>query len=241
LTPAAVLAALPACFLETIPMIRQRLLVAAIAALGAVCATSPSVVSAQEAKAPAPAGAPDLAHAQQIVQQVCAGCHGGEGTSPTPANPNLAGQPADYITEQLAHFKAGVRQNPIMQPMAAPLSDADMRALGAFFSQKQARPSTAQDAATVAIAQHLWRGGDAAAGVPACASCHGPDGAGVPKNFPRLAGQHAEYTYAQLQAFKSGQRGHSDKDPNGAIMATIASRLTDAQMKALADYAQGLR
>jgi cytochrome c553 len=125
--------------------------------------------------------------------------------------------------------------------MAAPLSDADMRALGAFFSQKQARPSTAQDAATVAIAQRLWRGGDAAAGVPACASCHGPDGAGVPKNFPRLAGQHAEYTYAQLQAFKSGQRGHSDKDPNGAIMATIASRLTDAQMKALADYAQGLR
>jgi cytochrome c553 len=222
-------------------MTRQRLLAAAIAALGAVCATIPFTALAQEAKGAAPAaGAPDLARAQQIVSQVCAACHGGEGTSPTPANPNLAGQPADYITLQLMHFKSGVRQNPIMQPMAAPLSDAEMRALGAFYSQKQARPATAKNADTVALAQRIWRAGTDDAHLPACASCHGPDGAGVPKNYPRLSGQHADYTYAQLQAFKAGQRGGA-KDANGAIMATIAARLTDEQMKALADYTQGLR
>jgi cytochrome c553 len=115
-----------------------------------------------------------------------------------------------------------------------------MRALGVFFSQKAARPATAQNAATVALAQRIYRAGDASVELPACASCHSPDGAGIPKNYPRLAGQHADYTYAQLQAFKSGQRGGA-KDANGAIMATIASRLTDAQMKALADYTQGLR
>jgi cytochrome c553 len=227
---------------ERIPMTRQRLLAAAIAALGAVCATTSSTALGQEAKgAPQAAAAPDPARAQQLASQVCAACHGGEGTSPTPAYPNLAGQPADYITAQLMHFKSGVRQNPIMQPMAAPLSEAEMRALGEFYSQKQARPSTAKNADTVALAQRIWRAGDAKAELPACASCHGPDGAGIPKNYPRLSGQHADYTLAQLQAFKAGQRGGGGKDANGAIMATIAARLTEAQMKALADYAQGLR
>ena len=216
-------------------MTRHWLLVAALAGM-------PLAALAEEAaKGAAPAA--DPARAQQIVSQVCAACHGADGNSPSPANPNLAGQPADYITLQLAHFKAGIRPSPIMQPMAANLSDADMRALGAYFAQQKPKGLAAKDASTVKMAQQLYRGGDAENEVPACASCHAPDGGGIPKNFPRVGGQHADYTYAQLQAFKLGQRGNDKegKDINGRIMATIASRLSDAQMKALADFVSGLR
>jgi cytochrome c553 len=118
-----------------------------------------------------------------------------------------------------------------------------MRSLGAWFEQQKPKGLAAHNAATVKMAQKLYRGGDADAEVPACAACHGPDGAGVPKNYPRLGGQHADYIYTQLRAFKTGDRGGDEagKDPNGAIMVSIAARLTDAQMKALADYVQGLR
>lgn len=222
-------------------MTRHWLPVAAFATVAALAAMGPTRAFAEEAKAGAE---PDLARAKQLVSQVCAACHGPDGNSPTPAYPSIAAQPADYITVQLAHFKSGVRPNPIMQPIAATLSDADMRALGAFMAQQKARGDTAKDRNSVMIAQTLYRAGDAETGLPACASCHGPDGAGVPKNYPRIGGQHADYTYAQLKAFKAGERGggeHAAKDPNGSIMATIASRLTDAQMKALADYTAGLR
>jgi cytochrome c553 len=216
-------------------MIRHWLLVAAVAGM-------PLAALAGEAAKPA-APAADPARAQQLVSQVCAACHGADGNSPSSANPNLAGQPADYITLQLAHFKAGIRQSPIMQPLAAGLSEADMRALGAFFAQQKPKGLTTKDAASVKVAQPLYRGGDGENGVPACASCHSPDGSGIPKNFPRVGGQHADYTYAQLQAFKMGQRGNDKegKDVNGRIMVTIASRLSDAQMKAVADYLAGLR
>lgn len=218
-------------------MTRHWLLVAAAAAC------LPAVALAGEAPQAA-AGAPDLKRAQEIVSQVCAACHGADGNSPTAANPNLAGQPAEYIALQLAHFKAGVRTSPIMQPMAAPLSDAEMKSLGAFFAQQKSRGlAKAKDPASVKIAQRIYRGGDMENGIPACAACHSPDGAGIPKNFPRVGGQYAEYTYAQLQAFKLGQRGNDSdgKDVNGRIMVTIASRLSDAQMKAIADYMAGLR
>jgi cytochrome c553 len=216
-------------------MTRYWLLVAAAAALPAVA------LGGEEPSAAA--AAPDLKRAQEIVSQVCAACHGADGNSPTPANPNLAGQPADYITLQLAHFKAGIRVNPVMQPMAAPLSDADMRSLGAYFAQQKPKGLAAKDPNSVKLAQRLYRGGDMANGIPACAACHSPDGAGIPKNFPRVGGQHADYTYGQLQAFKLGQRGNDKdgKDVNGRIMGTIASRLSDAQMKAVADYMAGLR
>ena len=197
---------------------------------------------AQEAAKPAPA-APDLAKAQQIVTQICAACHGVDGNSVAPANPNLAGQIADYITLQLSHFKAGIRVNPTMQAMAATLSDADMQALGIYFSQQKPKGLAARDPALVKSAQRLWRGGDAATGTPACAGCHSPTGVGIPKNYPRLAGQYADYVYAQLKAFKAGERGAdaAGKDVNGRIMNEIAQKLSDAQMKAIADYAAGLR
>jgi cytochrome c553 len=200
----------------------------------------PAAAAAQEAAAPAKI---DLAKAQQIVTQVCAACHGADGNSPTPANPNLAGQHADYITLQLAHFKSGIRANAIMQGMAATLSDADMKAVGVFFAQQKPKGLTAKDPALVKAAQKIYRGGDAATALPACASCHSPTGAGIPKNFPRVSGQYADYSYAQLKAFKSGERGadKEGKDVNGRIMATIAGRMTDSQMKAVADYMAGVR
>jgi cytochrome c553 len=190
-----------------------------------------------------PPAKPDLAKAQAIVKDVCSACHGPDGNSPTPVNPNLAGMPAEYITLQLTHFKAGIRVNPVMQGMAATLSPEDMKALGVLFSQQKAKGQAAKDPALVKAGQALYRGGDATAGIPACAACHSPDGSGVPKNYPRLAGQYSDYAYAQLKAFKSGERGadKDGKDVNGRIMATIAGKMTDAQMKAVAEYTSGLR
>jgi cytochrome c553 len=186
---------------------------------------------------------PDPAKAREIVNQVCAACHGADGSSPTPANPSLAGMPADYITTQLSHFKAGVRQNAIMQGMTAALTDADMVSLGAYFAGQTPKPQQAKDAALAREGQRLWRAGDAANGVPACSACHGPTGAGLPRNYPRLSGQWSDYTLVQLKAFKSGERGmdKDGKDINGRIMVGVVRGMTEAQMKALADYAQGLR
>ena len=190
-----------------------------------------------------PAAKPDLAKAQTLVNQVCAACHGADGNSQTALNPSLAGQPAAYIALQLAHFKSGVRANPVMKGMAAALTPEDMNSLGAYFSQQTPKPGAAKDAALVKAGQKLYRGGDATTGVPACAACHSPTGAGLPKNYPRLAGQHADYSYAQLKAFKAGERGADaeGKDVNGRIMVTIAGRMTDAQMKAAAEFTTGLQ
>jgi len=186
---------------------------------------------------------PDLARAQTIVNQTCVACHGADGNSPSPLNPSLAGMPAEYITVQLMHFKAAIRVNPVMQGMAQPLTPEDMKLLGLYFAQQKPKGLAAKNADLVKAGQKLYRGGDGASGVPACAACHAPDGSGVPKNYPRLAGQYAEYSYAQLKAFKNGERGadKEGKDVNGRIMATIAAKLTDEQMKAAAEYASGLR
>lgn len=186
---------------------------------------------------------PDLARARDIVNQVCAACHGTDGASTSPANPSLAGMPADYITAQLAHFKSGVRASPIMQGFAAGLSDADMVSLGAYFAAQAPKVQDAKDASLVRVGQKLWRTGDAATGVPACSACHGPTGAGIPKLFPRIAGQWSDYTVAQLKAFKAGERGmdKDGKDVHGRIMHTVAQGLSEAQMRAVAEYAQGLR
>jgi cytochrome c553 len=194
------------------------------------------------ALAQSPPAKPDLAKAQAIVKSVCVACHGMDGNSPTPINPNLAGMPAEYITLQLAHFKAGIRVNPVMQGMSASLSPEDMRLLGLYFSGQKPKGLAAKDASLLKQGQRLYRGGDTAAGIPACAGCHAPDGVGMPKNYPRLAGQYSDYTYAQLKAFKAGERGadKDGKDVNGRIMAAIAAKLTDAQMKALAEYTSGL-
>lgn len=207
-------------------------LVAAWAAAGALA----------PAQAEESAGKPDLAKAQQIVTTVCAACHGTDGNSASPANPSLAGQHAEYISLQLMHFKDGTRSNAIMAGMAANLSPEDTKSLGAYFAQQKPKGLAAKDPSLVAAGQKLYRGGNAATGVPACAACHTPTGVGIPVRYPRLSGQYADYTFAQLQAFKAGQRGmdKQGKDANGRVMAQIAGRMSESEMRAVADYAAGL-
>ena len=200
-------------------------------------------LAAAQAPAPAANAKADLERGRQLATQVCAACHGADGNSAVPANPSIAGQHADYITVQLAHYKAGIRVNPIMQGIAQGMSADDMRAAALFYSQQKPKGLAARDASLAKLGQALWRGGDARSGIPACSGCHGPAGAGIPKNYPRVAGQYADYTYSQLKAFNAGQRGNDKdgKDANGRIMHTIARQMSDAQMKAVAEYAAGLR
>jgi cytochrome c553 len=185
---------------------------------------------------PAKDGA-DLARGQKIAAEVCAACHGPDGNSPLPENPKLAAQAADYIAKQLADYKAGKeRKSPIMSPMAAPLSEADMRAVAAHYAVQKPRPGAARNKETVSLGQKLYRGGNSATGVPACSGCHGPDGAGIPAQYPRLSGQHAQYTVAQLRAFRAMERSN---DPN-QMMRAIAARMSDQEIAAVADYISGL-
>lgn len=209
-----------------------------LAAVWLALAAGPSPAQPQNAPAK-----PDLAKATQTAQTICAACHGADGNSAVAANPNLAAQGAQYTSRQLQKFKDGTRPSAIMQPIAQSLSPQDMVALGIYFSQQKAKGGAARDPKLVAAGQTLYRAGDSASGLPACAACHSPNGAGIPKNFPRLSGQYADYTYAQLMAFKAGQRGNdpAGKDVEGRIMAQVAARMTDTQMKALADYTAGLR
>jgi cytochrome c553 len=176
------------------------------------------------------------------VSQVCAACHGADGNSVAPANPKLAGQFAEYLEKQLRDFmpqkgKKPVRESAVMNGMAANLSDTDVQVIASYYGAQSLKPAAATDKALAGEGEKLWRGGDAAKGVPACAGCHGPSGAGIPAHFPRLGGQFAEYVAAQLEAFRSGARAN---DPNG-MMRSVAGHLNDAQIRALAQYAAGLR
>jgi cytochrome c553 len=186
---------------------------------------------------------PDLAKGQALAG-VCAGCHGVDGVSPIPTQPNLAGMSWQYIAKQLGHFKTGQRDNAIMKGFAATLSDADMKALGVYFASMKGRPIGTKDEKLAKTVERLYRGGDAARGIPACAGCHSPSGAGIPALYPRVGGQHAEYTLAQLTAFRSGARGGAtkeDSNPTGKMMMTIAGKLTEAEIKALSEYTAGLK
>ncbi len=190
----------------------------------------------------ATAQAQDLAKAQGIANQVCAACHAADGNSTAPANPKIAGQFPEYLHKQLVDFKAQggkkpARESAVMMGMVANLSEADMKGLAAFYAGQKYRPSAATDKTLVALGQKLWRGGNTASGVPACAGCHGPSGAGIPAQYPRLAGQFAEYITAQLKAFKDGARAN---DPNG-MMRGVAARMTEREIRAVAEYAAGLR
>ena len=195
-----------------------------------------ALVYASIGAAAAPAAAPkvDLERGKQIASTVCTACHGPDGNSAVPANPNLAGQHAAYIAAQLAAFKSGARPSPIMQGMAAPLSPEDMQAVGAYYQAQKPKEGVARDKASVARAQQIWRGGIRSLGVPACAGCHGAAGHGIPAQYPRLAGQHPELSLGWLKAYASGARP-------SPVMGPIASKLNENDMKALADYVAGLR
>jgi cytochrome c553 len=195
------------------------------------------IAAASPSLAAQPAAKPDLSKAEQIVAKVCAACHGADGNSVIAGNPVLAGQHPEYLTKQLANYKSGERKSPVMSPMAAPLSPEDIKNLGAYFAAQKPKPGAAKDIALVKTGQEIYRGGILDKAVPACASCHLPNGAGVPVQYPRLAGQHAEYSLQQLQHFRSGERAN---DPN-KMMRAIAARMTEQEMRAAAEYISGLR
>ncbi|MDQ7989491.1 MAG: c-type cytochrome [Candidatus Dactylopiibacterium sp.] len=189
-----------------------------------------------------PAPPPDMAKAKQTAETICAACHAADGNSIGPTFPKLAGQHESYLLKQLHNFKSAdgkpaERDNASMAPMAAMLSDDDMRGLAKYYAQQKLKPEIAKNVKTIEQGQKLWRAGNAATGVPACAGCHGPAGKGVPGLYPHLAGQFAEYTEAQLKGFRGGERAN---DPS-SMMRGFASRLTDAEIKALSDYIAGLR
>jgi len=184
----------------------------------------------------------DATKAQGIVNQVCAACHAADGNSQIPANPKLAGQIPEYLHKQLTNYKAAggkkaERNNPVMAGMVASLSPEDMRNLAAYYAGQAAKPGAAKSKDLVALGQKIYRGGIAAKGVAACASCHGPNGAGMPSQYPRVSGQHAEYVEVQLKAFRSGERTN---DP-GSSMRTVADKLSDREIQGVSDYIAGLR
>jgi len=181
------------------------------------------------------ASAPDPAKGAALSTSVCAACHTNDGSRGIAANPILQGQHPDYLVKQLTEFKSGKRDNAVMKAMAAPLSEADMKNVAAFYASKQAKPGFAKNKDLAAHGEKVYRGGIAERSVPACSGCHGPSGAGIPAQYPRLAGQHADYIQAQLVAFRSGARH------NNAVMSAVAAKLNDDDIKALADYVAGLR
>jgi cytochrome c553 len=209
-----------------------------IAPLFLVAAMAASVFNAS-ANTPAPAPAakaakPDLAKGEASFGAVCAACHGADGNSGTPANPKLAQQHPEYLVKQLQEFKSGKRANAIMSGFASTLSDDDMRNIAFWLGSKTAKPGFAKDKELVALGEKIYRGGIADRQVPACAGCHSPNGAGLPIQYPRIGGQHAEYAAAQLTAFRDGVR------KNSLQMNQIAAKLNDREIKALADYVAGL-
>ena len=210
----------------------KSLLALSLSALTLSTLMSVSAFSATETKA---AAKPDLAKGEEKATQVCAACHTADGTRGSPTNPILQGQHPEYLAKQLAEFKAGKRVNAVMSGMAAMLSDDDMKNVAAFYASKQAKPGFAKNKDLVLLGEKIYRGGIAAKQVPACAGCHSPTGAGIPAQYPRLGGQHADYAEAQLTAFRAGTRA------NSAQMTTIAARMSDKEIKAVADYVAGLR
>ena len=195
-----------------------------------------AAVGAASAQAPAKPAKPDLAKGEAAyTAKACASCHNADGNSAIAANPKLAQQHPEYILKQLQEFKSGKRKNAVMQGMAATLSDEEMRDVAWFVGSKTAKPGFAKEKDLVALGEKIYRGGIADRTIPACASCHSPNGAGLPAQYPRLGGQHADYTAAQLVAFRDGVRA------NSAQMTGVAAKLNDREIKAVSDYIAGLR
>ena len=179
----------------------------------------------------------ELVSTKKIINNLCIACHAIDGNSSVPANPKLAGQHAAYITKQLKNFKMGLRENAVMAGMVANLTEEDMKNLGYYFSEQNILLSSAKKNGVGSIGENIFRAGIKNKGVAACASCHGPSGHGIPDKYPRLNAQHSEYTLAQLNSFRLELRKN---DPDG-VMRTIAQKLTEQEMRSVADYIQGLR
>ena len=184
--------------------------------------------------APAAPAKADPAKGAALYGAVCTSCHGADGNSGAPTFPKLAQQHPEYIVKQLTEYKSGKRANAIMSGFASALSEDDMRNIAAFVGSKSAKPGFAKDKALATLGEKIYRGGIADRQIPACAGCHSPTGAGIPAQYPRLAGQHADYTVSQLTQFRGGIR------LNSLQMGQVAAKLNDKEINALADYIAGL-
>lgn len=197
-----------------------------------LCAAAAAALSfsahAQSAK-------PDLAKGAASYGQVCVACHAADGNSTTAENPKLAFQHPEYLVKQLQEFKSGKRDNAIMKGFASALSDDDMRNIAWWLADQKATNGFAQNKDTIRLGERIYRGGIADRQIAACAGCHSPNGAGIPSQYPRIAGQHAVYTESQLKAFRDGVRH------NNAQMSGVAAKMNDREIKAVADYIAGLR
>ena len=202
------------------------------ASLAATDAAKPAVEAKVAVKAPAK---PDLVKGEASFTAVCAACHGADGNSGTPVNPKLAQQHPEYLVKQLQEFKSGKRNNAVMKGFATALSDEDMRNIAYWAASKKAKAGSAKDKELVALGEKIYRGGISDRQIPACASCHSPTGAGIPAQYPRLSGQHADYTMAQLNSFREGSR------KNSLQMMQVSAKLNDREIKAVSDYIAGLR
>ena len=212
-----------------------QLLIAATAAASPIFAFA-STAAAPAAPVAAPAVVkPDLAKGEASFGTVCAACHGADGNSGTPANPKLAQQHPEYLVKQLQEFKSGKRNNAIMSGFAGTLSEQDMKDMSYWLASKKAKPGAATDKTLVQLGERIYRGGIADRQVPACAGCHSPNGAGIPSQYPRVSGQHADYTASQLTAFRDGVR------KNSLQIGQIAAKMNDREIKAVSDYIAGLR
>ena len=220
-------------FMNYLVQTSRSLAFAASFALAALVAQAGEMPAAAPA-APAAPAKPDLAKGEASFTAVCAACHGADGNSGSPAYPKLAHQHPEYLVKQLTEFKSGARANAVMSGMAAGLSDADMKNIAYWLASKAQKPGFAKNKDTLALGEALYRGGSADKKMAACAGCHSPNGAGIPAQYPRLAGQHGDYTAAQLTAFRDGIRLNSQQ------MAGVAAKLSDKEIKALADYIAGL-
>jgi len=183
---------------------------------------------------------PDLKRGQEIASAICAACHGADGNSTIAANPKLSGQDAAYLLKQLDDYAKpaddkSARVNAVMAGMVGAIAPADRKNVAAYYAAQAHKAGAARNRDTLELGQRIYRAGIPAKGVPACNGCHSPTGAGIPSQYPRLGGQHAEYVDAQLKAFRDGTRR------NNLPMAHIAARMSDAEMAAVADYVAGLR
>lgn len=202
--------------------------------LAALLTASLLAASVHAADAPAEPQV-DLAKGAASYATVCVACHAADGNSTVPLQPNLAQQHPEYLHKQMLEFKSGVRQDPIMQGFAAALSEEESLNIAHWLASQKAKPGFAKEKDLVLMGERIYRGGIPDRSIPACAGCHSPNGAGMPSQYPRLAGQHAEYTVKQLVAFRDGTR------TNNGQMTDVAAKMNDREIKAVSDYIAGLR
>lgn len=214
----------------------MKLLASLLMAAALAAPALPTLAAGEAPAAAAPKAAkPDLVKGEASYTAVCAACHAADGNSSIVANPKLAQQHPEYLVKQLQEFKSGKRNDPVMKGMAALLSDDDMRNVSWWLASKAAKTGFSKDKELVSLGERIYRGGIADRNIAACAGCHSANGAGIPAQYPRLSGQHADYTTKQLVEFRDGKRG------NSLPMSQVAAKLNDREIKAVSDYIAGLR